>query len=94
MEGSSEAWWGCLFVGEFKRCTVGIASCGLWVVSLHKFGESLGEVGCWGVFCVLGVKLFVPCWGLERGRGRFSRWEMYSNSVGALLIPASEGVLM
>ena len=63
MDGSSEAWWECLLVGECKGCALGSASCGLWVVSLHEFGDFLGEVGCWGVFCVLGVEPFVPCWG-------------------------------
>ena len=55
MDGSSEAWWECLLVGYFKSCALGSVSCGLWAVSLHEFDEFLGEVSCWGVFCVLGV---------------------------------------
>jgi hypothetical protein len=63
MDGNSEVRWECLLVCEHKGCALGSASCGLWVVSLHEFGEFLGEVGCWEVFCVLGVEPFVPCWG-------------------------------
>ena len=63
MDGSSEAWWECLLLDEFKGCALGSASCGLWVVSLHEFGEFLDTAGCWGVFCVLGIDPFVPCWG-------------------------------
>ena len=61
MDGSSEAWWECLLVGEFHRPALGSVSCGLRLVSLHEFGEFLGEVNCWGVYCVLGVEPFVSC---------------------------------
>jgi hypothetical protein len=43
---TGEAWWECLLVDEFKSYALGSASCGLWVVSLHEFGEFLGEVSC------------------------------------------------
>jgi len=59
--GSSEAWWACLLLSEFKSCALGSDSCGLWVVYLHVFGELLGEVNCWGMFCVFGVEPFVSC---------------------------------
>ena len=52
-----------MLFGEFKGCALGSAPCGLRVVSLHEFGEFLGEVGCWRVFCVLGVEPFVLWWG-------------------------------
>ena len=29
MDGSSEAWWECVLVIEFKGCALGSASCGL-----------------------------------------------------------------
>jgi hypothetical protein len=63
MGGSSEAWWECVLVVEFQSYALGSASCDLWMVSLHEFGEFLGEVGCWRVFCVLGVEPFVSSWG-------------------------------
>ena len=54
--GGSVSWF-----DEFESCTLGIASCSLWVVSLHEFGDFLGEVSRWEMFCVLGVEPFVPC---------------------------------
>jgi hypothetical protein len=50
MDGSSEAWWDCMLVVQFQSYDLGSASCGLWVVTLHEFGEFLGEVSCWRVF--------------------------------------------
>jgi hypothetical protein len=61
MDGSSETWCKCLWLVEFMSCALGSASCDLWVVSLHEFGEFLSEVSCWILFCVLGVESFVPC---------------------------------
>ncbi len=84
-------------VVECLRCALGVASCGLLVISLHELGKLVGEVGCWGVFYVLGVELFVPCWRYERRRSRCSRWEVHSYAVGALLVPNSVcmgGVIM
>ena len=40
MDGNNEARCECLLVGEFQSRALGSASCGLWVISLHDFGES------------------------------------------------------
>jgi hypothetical protein len=49
MDGSGEALCECILVCDFKDFTLKIASCGLWVVLLHEFGEILGEVSRWGM---------------------------------------------
>jgi len=56
-----------MLVVEFQSRALESAYCGLWVVFVYEFGEFLGEVGCWRVFCVLDVKPFVPCRGRSVG---------------------------
>ena len=43
---------------------LGVVSCGVWMVSLHKFCELLCAVGYRGVFCVLIVEPIVSLGGI------------------------------
>ena len=48
---------------SYKRRS-GVVSCGVWMVSLHKFCELLCAVGYRGVFCVLIVEPIVSLGGI------------------------------
>jgi hypothetical protein len=55
--------WECTFDGHSEDCILGDASCGVWMVSLQKFGELLCEGDCRGVRYMLNVEPIISFGG-------------------------------
>ena len=58
-----KAMWECTFDGHSEDCILGDASCGVWMVSLQKFGELLCEGDCRGVRYMLNVEPIISFGG-------------------------------